>query len=161
MKKDAWNWNACPELPPVMLMSDYELARAIHKGMAIDYSRQSTEQTKKNDIVKFGMCSVCIRKVIFNAPATVVLWSDGTKTVVKCEPNDIFDKEKGLAMAIVKKMAGNDSRFHKVFKQWCKSDKTNENTLGYVKAMKELNQVVAQTRDDISGLRAKMRAAMH
>lgn len=38
MKKDAWNWNACPELPPVMLMSDYELARAIHKGMAIDYS---------------------------------------------------------------------------------------------------------------------------
>jgi hypothetical protein len=161
MKKDAWNWNACPELPPVMLMSDYELARAIHKGMAIDYSRQSTERAKKNDIVKFGMCSVCIRKVIFNAPATVVLWSDGTKTVVKCEPNDIFDKEKGLAMAIVKKMAGNDSRFHKVFKQWCKSDKTNENTLGYVKAMKELNQVVAQTRDDISGLLAKMRAAMH
>lgn len=46
MKKDALNWNACPELPPVMLMSDYELARAIHKGMAIDYSRQSTEQTK-------------------------------------------------------------------------------------------------------------------
>lgn len=161
MKKDALNWNACPELPPVMLMSDYELARAIHKGMAIDYSRQSTERAKKNDIVKFGMCSVCIRKVIFNAPATVVLWSDGTKTVVKCEPNDIFDKEKGLAMAIVKKMAGNDSRFHKVFKQWCKSDKTNENTLGYVKAMKELNQVVAQTRDDISGLLAKMRAAMH
>lgn len=161
MKKDAWNWNACPELPPVMLMSDYELARAIHKGMAIDYSRQSTERAKKNDIVKFGMCSVCIRKVIFNAPATVVLWSDGTKTVVKCEPNDIFDKEKGLAMAIVKKMAGNDSRFHKVFKQWCKLDKTNENTLGYVKAMKELNQVVAQTRDDISGLLAKMRAAMH
>lgn len=161
MKKDAWNWNACPELPPVMPMSDYELARAIHKGMAIDYSRQSTERAKKNDIVKFGMCSVCIRKVIFNAPATVVLWSDGTKTVVKCEPNDIFDKEKGLAMAIVKKMAGNDSRFHKVFKQWCKSDKTNENTLGYVKAMKELNQVVAQTRDDISGLLAKMRAAMH
>lgn len=161
MEKDAWNWNACPELPPVMRMSNHELARAIHKGMAIDYSRQSTECAKKNDIVKFGMCSVCIRKVIFNDPATVVLWSDGTKTVVKCGPNDIFDKEKGLAMAIVKKMAGNDSRFHKIFKQWCKSDETNENTLDYAKAMKELNQVVAQTRDDIAGLLAKMSAAMH
>jgi hypothetical protein len=74
MKKDAWNWNACPELPPVMLMSDYELARAIHKGMAIDYSRQSTEQTKKNDIVRLGMCNVSIRKVIFSNPATIVLW---------------------------------------------------------------------------------------
>lgn len=161
MEKDAWNWNACPELPPVMLMSNHELARAIHKGMAIDYSRQSTERAKKNDIVKFGMCSVCIRKVIFNDPATVVLWSDGTKTVVKCGPNDIFDKEKGLAMAIVKKMAGNDSRFHKIFKQWCKSDEANENTLGYAKTIKELNQMVAQTRDDIAGLLAKMSAAMH
>ena len=117
MKMNAWNWNTCPDLPPVMLMSNHELARAIHKGMAIDYSRQSTERAKKNDIVKFGMCSVCIHKVIFNDPATVVLWSDGTKTVVKCGPNDIFDKEKGLAMAIVKKMAGNNRRFHKVFKK--------------------------------------------
>lgn len=161
MEKNAWNWNAYPELPPVMLMSNHELARAMHKGMAIDYSRQSTERAEKNDIVRFGMCNVNIRKVIFNNPATIVLWSDGTKTVVKCGPNDIFDKEKGLAMAIVKKMAGNDSRFHKIFKQWCKSDETNENTLGYAKAMKELNQVVAQTRDDIAGLLAKMSAAMH
>lgn len=152
MRKDYWNWNMCPDLPPVVLMDNHELARAIHKGMAIDYSRQSTERVKKNDIVKFGMCSVCIRKVIFNAPATVVLWSDGTKTVVKCGPNDIFDKEKGLAMAIVKKMAGNDSRFHKVFKEWCKPDETNEDAFAYVNAMKELSQVAAQTKAGIAGL---------
>ena len=64
MEKDAWNWNACPELPPVMLISNHELARTIHKGMAIDYSRQSTERAKKNDIVKFGMCSVCMGNCI-------------------------------------------------------------------------------------------------
>lgn len=142
-------------------MSNHELARAIHKGMATDYSRQSTERAKKNDIVKFGMCSVCIRKVIFNDPATVVLWSDGTKTVVKCGPNDIFDKEKGLAMAIVKKMAGNDSRFHKIFKKWCKPDETNEDAGAYAKVLKELDQVAAQTKDSIMGLLAKMSAAMH
>lgn len=160
MRKDYLNWNMCPDLPPVVLMDNHELARAIHKGMAVDYSRQSTERAKKNDIVKFGMCSVCIRKVIFNAPATVVLWSDGTKTVVKCGPNDIFDKEKGLAMAIVKKMAGNDSRFHKIFKQWCKSDETNENTLAYVKAMKELDQGATQTKDSTAGLLTGAYAAM-
>ena len=128
--------------------------------MAIDYSRQSTEQTKKNDIVRLGMCNVSIRKVIFSNPATIVLWSDCTKTVVKCGPDDIFDKEKGLAMAIVKKMAGNDSRFHKVFKKWCKPDETNEDALAYTKAFKELDRMAAQTKDSIAELLAKMSAAM-
>lgn len=107
------------------------------------------------------MCNVSIRKVIFNDPATVVLWSDGTKTVVKCGPDDIFDKEKGLAMAIVKKMAGNDSRFHKIFKKWCKPDETNEDAGAYAKVLKELDKVAAQTKDSITGLLAKMSAAMH
>lgn len=144
MKKDAWNWNACPDLPAVMLMSNHEITRAIHKEMAIDYSRQSTEHANKNDIVKFGMCSVCIRKVIFNDPATVVLWSDGTKTVVKCGPEDTFDMEKGLAMAIVKKMAGNDNHFHKVFKQYTKKKKKEPGSIGSISdIMAGLNQAAA------------------
>lgn len=144
MRKDYWNWNMCPDLPPVMLMDNHELARAIHKGMAIDYSRQSMEQAKKNDIVKFGMCSVSIRKVIFNDPATIVLWSDGTKTVVKCGPEDTFDIEKGLAMAIVKKMAGNDNRFHKVFKQYTKKKKKEPGSIGSISdIMAGLNQAAA------------------
>lgn len=145
MKKDAWNWNACPDLPAVMLMSNHEITRAIHKEMAIDYSRQSTEHANKNDIVKFGMCSVCIRKVIFNDPATVVLWSDGTKTVVKCGPEDTFDMEKGLAMAIVKKMAGNDNHFHKVFKQYAKKKKEPGSIGSISDMMAGLNQAAAIT----------------
>lgn len=144
MRKDYWNWNMCPDLPPVVLMDNHELTRAMHKGMAIDYSRQSMEQAKKNDIVKFGMCSVSIRKVIFNDPATVVLWSDGTKTVVKCGPEDTFDMEKGLAMAIVKKMAGNDNRFHKVFKQYTKKKKKEPGSIGSISdIMAGLNQAAA------------------
>lgn len=144
MRMDSWNWNACPDLPPEMFMPDHELARAMHKGMAIDYSRQSTECAKKNNIVKFGMCSVSIRKVIFNDPATIVLWSDGTKTVVKCGPEDSFDMEKGLAMAIVKKMAGNDNRFHKVFKQYTKKKKKEPGSVGSISdIMVGLNQAAA------------------
>lgn len=160
MEKLSWN----PD-KDVTRVSAYNLGididRAINAAMAIDYSRQSTERAKKNDIVRFGMCNVSIRKVIFNDPATIVLWSDGTKTVVKCGPDDIFDKEKGLAMAIVKKMAGNDSRFHKVFKKWCKPDETNEDTLAYAKSLKQLDQAVAQTKNGIAAMLAKMSAAMH
>jgi len=40
-----------------------------------------------------------IEKVIFNNPATIVFWTDGSKTVVKTSPNDKFDKEKGILWA--------------------------------------------------------------
>lgn len=61
--------------------------------------------------------------VIFHDPATIVFWSDGTKTVVKCQPGDKFDPEKGLAMAIVKKMTGNTGSYCNIFKRWIKEDK--------------------------------------
>lgn len=44
-----------------------------------------------------------IERVIFNDPATIVFWTDGTKTVVKTH-DEPFDPEKGIAMALVKKM---------------------------------------------------------
>lgn len=47
-----------------------------------------------------------IKKVIFNKPATIVLWEDGSKTVVKVNKGERWDKEKGLAMAIIKKKFG-------------------------------------------------------
>ena len=56
-----------------------------------------------------------IEKVIFNAPATIVFWKDGTKTVVKAQGDDEFDPEKGLAMAICKKALGNDRDYYNVF----------------------------------------------
>lgn len=47
-----------------------------------------------------------IKKVIFNKPATIVLWEDGSKTVVKLNKGERWDPEKGLAMAIIKKKFG-------------------------------------------------------
>ena len=70
-----------------------------------------------------------IKNVIFNNPATIVLWADGTKTVVKCEHED-FDPEKGLAMAIVKKtMADNHSYYNEIFKKWMPKEEPVE-TIG-------------------------------
>lgn len=60
-----------------------------------------------------------VENVIFNDPATIVFWNDGTKTVVKAQNGEAFDPEKGLAMAICKKMIGkNTGRYYKIFKKW-------------------------------------------
>lgn len=55
-----------------------------------------------------------IDRVVYNGPATIVFWNDGAKTIVKCSENDVYDAEKGLAMAVVKRVYG--SNFKKLFK---------------------------------------------
>ena len=61
-----------------------------------------------------------IKDVIFNPPATIVKWGDGTKTVVKCQEGDEFDPEKGVAMAIAKKAMGNSGSYFNHIKKWTK-----------------------------------------
>lgn len=58
-----------------------------------------------------------IDRVIFHDPATIVYWTDGTKTVVKAQ-NEKFDKEKGLLAAIAKKVYGNKGSFNNVIKHY-------------------------------------------
>lgn len=61
-----------------------------------------------------------IKDVIFNDPATIVFWKDGTKTVVKANHGDTFDPEKGLAMAISKKVLGNKYEYYGKFQKLVK-----------------------------------------
>lgn len=62
------------------------------------------------------------KKIIFNGPATIVLWKDGTKTVVKCQNGETFDKEKGIALCFMKKALGNTSNFNNVIKKEIKEE---------------------------------------
>lgn len=62
--------------------------------------------------------TAAIKDVIFAPPATIVYWSDGSKTVVKCSEKDVFDPEKGLAMAIAKHCGGNKGSYYKEIQNW-------------------------------------------
>jgi hypothetical protein len=59
-----------------------------------------------------------IKKVHFNDPVTVVLWDDGTKTIVRAQNDEAFDPEKGLTMAITKKVLGNKGSYFDEIKKW-------------------------------------------
>ncbi len=50
------------------------------------------------------------KKIIFSGPATIILWEDGTKTVVKCSPDQTFDPYSGVAIAFMKKVLGNGNK---------------------------------------------------
>lgn len=69
-----------------------------------------------------------IENVIFNGPATIIYWKDGTKTVVKCENGDKYDKEKGLALCFMKRALGNSGNYYNIIKEYINENKTkNEN----------------------------------
>lgn len=68
---------------------------------------------ERNDKREFN-----IKDVIFNDPATIVMWSDGSKTVVKCQLGDTYSEELGLAMCIAKKYYGNTGAYNEVFKRF-------------------------------------------
>lgn len=52
-----------------------------------------------------------IHKIIFNGPATIIFWTDGTKTVVRYndETETIDDREKAVFAACAKKLLGTNA----------------------------------------------------
>ena len=86
--------------------------------------------------------NIKIKNVIFNDPATIVFWSDGSKTVVKCQDDDWFDPEKGLTMAISKKALGNKGNYCNELKKWLPKEKSEVqefNYIGNVESITKLN----------------------
>lgn len=59
-----------------------------------------------------------IKDVIFSDRVTIILWKDGTKTMVRVGKREPYDPEKGFAMAVCKKMFGNESNYYEVFKKY-------------------------------------------
>lgn len=55
-----------------------------------------------------------VKKVIFSGPKTVVLWADGTKTIVSCGAGDTYDYYSGFCAAVVKKLFGSTTHAKKV-----------------------------------------------
>lgn len=65
--------------------------------------------------------SMTIKKVIFSPPATIIIWDDDTKTIVKAQEDEPYDPEKGMAMCIAKHIYGDCGSYYNVFSEWLKN----------------------------------------
>lgn len=96
--------------------------------------------SKKTDYTKYSYNTNKIKDVIFSPPATIVLWNDGTKTVVKAGERDIYDPEKGLVMAIAKKFFGNKGNYYNNVRKFVEPYEKKQ-----VEKIAALNYVVSKT----------------
>ena len=69
------------------------------------------KSTKSNDILK-------PERVIYNDPATIIIWNDKTKTVVKAHDGDQYDPVVGFLLCVMKKFYGNKSKFNEILHEF-------------------------------------------
>ena len=113
--EEVWNDDSYSKLPRSYRRDNIDAFLYYIKGSNKSPSANKETAERSNymptDIRRF------IKKVKFNPPATIVFWTDNTKTVVKCQGED-YDPEKGLAMCICKKVLGDKGNYYEVFKKW-------------------------------------------
>lgn len=72
--------------------------RGYETKIKINYNEISK---RGNNMMRYG-----VKEIIYNDAATIVYWTDGTKTVVKCNENDEYSEYAGFVAAVAKKMYG-------------------------------------------------------
>lgn len=72
---------------------------------------------------------LAFEKIIFNDPATIVIWADGTRTIVKACKEDKFDKGVGLKTALLQRVFGKDidKEINKIVDEDNKREQENQN----------------------------------
>lgn len=134
------NWNnsfddeACDRL----------LRRELHSKVAenIRLKQELDNFKKKHDIPSTYPGSTrptfVIDKALFNPPATIVFWLDGTKTVVKCKEGEEFSEWAGIALCLAKKLYG--PNFHKIFRAHCSDPEKTVNDMSDSEITKAASQ---------------------
>lgn len=75
--------------------------------------------------VRVDGLKIYITKVLYNNPATIVFWSDGTQTRNICPPDILYNPDTGLAFCMLKKLMGN-TEMAKLFNDWELKDYHND-----------------------------------
>lgn len=105
------NTNLIDSLQNGVIVWNDNIKKALNDAYTRSVDYQAYSQRK-------DMKEVTIKNVIFNPPATIVFWSNGDKTVVKCDETEEFDPEKGMAMAISKHALGNKGSYYNEFMKY-------------------------------------------
>jgi hypothetical protein len=83
----------------------------------LTFSLQDVAKESLYRACKFNTCPH-IDRVLYHNPATIVYWTDGTKTVVQCHDGDTYDREKGLLLCVAKRLYGNKGAYNDVLREW-------------------------------------------
>lgn len=113
--------------------TDYELHNMLYGRHTVQGSdlvitpelrKTMTDEYKKGLITgrEIVWKSLSVDRIIFNDPATIVFWKDGTKTVVKCQKGQTFNPYFGFCAAMAKKLYGSNSMLNRIVDTYYKEE---------------------------------------
>ena len=70
-----------------------------------------------NRILSDALCKPMVKKIIKSGPCTIVIWEDGTKTIVRLREGEKDDEFAAFSAAVVKKLYGSNSAVTKMIKK--------------------------------------------
>ena len=114
--EEVWNDDSYSKLPRSYRRDNIDALADCYTKWFYKYHSANKEMTERSNYMLTDIRRL-IKNVKFNPPATIIFWTDNTKTVVKCKGED-YDPEKGLAMCICKKVLGDKGNYYEVFKKW-------------------------------------------
>lgn len=88
----------------------YKLAKRTHAFMTPEEIRFRSDGIS----ISYGINALMPKKIIRNKRTTIVLWEDGTKTIVRCEMHKPYDAYSAFTAALAKKIYGNNTRLKKM-----------------------------------------------
>ena len=99
---------------------EQEYSKYIGYGVKFDTPQERTwikdkhiDVAKRYSTISSNILSL-VKKVIINPPATIVIWKDGRKEVVKCSKDEDFNAEVGVAMCFMKRIFKSRNQFTKL-----------------------------------------------
>jgi len=106
---DTTSYNEYQEFIDYVMYGKSEGAKA--KEPKDSFTEKLSEDLRDPRLAMKDRVKRLVKGIKVNGPAIIVFWKDNTKTVVKCE-NEEFDLEKGLAMALLKRIFRNKGNYN-------------------------------------------------
>lgn len=95
-----------------------QIGKFTNKDNGFDSVIYEMEKKRKLTEGDTSMKKIDVKKIIFNGPKTIVLWTDGTKTIVSMSKDEAkFDPEAAFCAAYTKKMFGANSKIKRIIKE--------------------------------------------
>lgn len=88
--------------------------------------KESPEEKKAREELERSIKKYTPKRIVYNNPATIVFWNDGTKTVVKCSETEIFSEYYGFLACLAKKIYGTNSGINRIIRNFADFPKKEE-----------------------------------
>lgn len=92
-----------------------------------------------------------VKKILFNPPATIVFWEDGSKTVVKCSQYDEYSPYFGFLASLAKKIYGNPSRVRKIVDKWAPKEEESSSLSDIAKTFEDYAKSIQSFAEILKG----------